>query len=921
METLIGKALKMMIDERNKIPKSSELKTNPGGKLLLLLNDHLIGEYLVGDEPLTIGRAENNDIQINSPLASLHHATVIPESETVYLEDLDSENGTYRDGQRIIKHALRNEDTITIGKHQLKYINKKISTSVHGKSVDVDTDPEVVTQLKRRARNKKISQTVQHFDNSPSSNQAVDSAIDSFPYVSNSKNASTAEIYLNEIIGTLIESKWFIIKIVFIFLFIGIGHILLATPIYRTDALLQVEQKSMGIGALADFSGFSELFDRSNLSSEIEILKSRKVLSQVVNELKLDIKANAYRFPVVGAVVARIYNSNGEIAKPLFDLEQYAWGGEKIKVEEFDIPDTYIGTEFVVVAGEDDFYQLYDEQENLLGQGHVGETMAIKLSDGESLTLRISELRSRPGTYFKLMKIPMLSVVANLQAKLKVEETGTDDNNKGAELAKISLEGASPEQISIIVNKVIETYTQQNSTRKASIAATTLKLLTDQITITKEQLEKAEKALNKYRLQKGSVDLPAETQVVLKQIVDTETQISQLRETRKEMLLRFTDSHPKIKALDAKIDSAEKDLNSYESKVKLLPDTQQEILRLSREVEVATQLYTMLLNKAQELSVVKEGTKGNVYVIDDAAVSYKPVKPKKSFILTLYLLLGGMLGGGGAILRQSLFGGVKDPDIIEKELGLPVYTMVPQSATQKAMSAGKRHRNGRLNILAVTHPKDPAIESLRSFRTSLQFALLEVKNSIIAFTSSGPNDGKSFVSLNLGVVLANTGKRVLVIDADLRKGYLHQYLGMDREGGVADVIAGDKGIEQVIRNTGIDNLSLMTTGTLPPNPSELLLHGRFGYALEKISPNFDYVIIDTPPSLAVTDAAIISQLAGATFLVLKSSMHPIREIDRCVKRLRNSGANVRGVVLNEIQSFSSRYGYGKHYGYAYKYSH
>jgi tyrosine-protein kinase Etk/Wzc len=237
------------------------------------------------------------------------------------------------------------------------------------------------------------------------------------------------------------------------------------------------------------------------------------------------------------------------------------------------------------------------------------------------------------------------------------------------------------------------------------------------------------------------------------------------------------------------------------------------------------------------------------------------------------------------------------------------------------MSADQQRGDDRFKVLAVTNPNDPAIESLRSLRTSLQFALLKAKNNIIVITSSGPNDGKSFVSINLGAVLASTGKRILVIDTDLRRGSFHQYFGMDHEGGMTDVIAGDMGIEQVIRESGIDNLFLITTGTLPPNPSELLLHGRFGFALEQISPNFDYVIIDTPPILAVTDATTISSLAGATFLVVKSGMHPIRELDHAVKRLRNSGSNVRGIVLNEIQSFSSRYGYGKNYGYAYNYSH
>ena len=940
------------------------------GKLLLMLEGHLIGEYLLDRGSLTIGRHPDNDIQIENPIVSRYHAKIVSNVDGHdSLQDMDSANGSYVNGQRVKSYTLKDGEVFQIGKHQLKYIKKSVEsggykdtneritrancatplkdtdgTGVYkdmdgreetphfmsmsgikgtdeGSSVGERDANEVINHTRSTHRIKNTDSVLKNKLSDESSGPPhAESRLN--PPLFSQRDQTTPEIYFSEFLGTLVDSRWFIAKIVLFVLLIGTAHIYIAAPIYRTDALLKVEHQSVGIGALDEFAGFSNLFKTPTIRSEIEILTSRSILGPVVENLQLDIIAQAAHFPIVGSALARMNDLSKGVVEPWFYLSKYAWGSERIKIETFEIPDSYLGTEFTVVTGNDSHYELYDEDSNLLGKGKVGDFKAIPLPDNGLISLTISKLRARPGTHFKLIKMPRLKAINELKEKLTIKEQGQDykDEESSSGLAQIILEGPSPEHISSIVNEIVSLYVKQIIELKSSKAMTTLKLLKEQLGAIKLQLENAEEALSNYRLKQGSVDLPKETQVVLENIVETEARIARLRETRQELMQKFTTSHPKLIALDAQIAASAQKLKSYESRVKALPDTQQEILRLSREVEITTQLYTMLLKKFQKLNVVKAGTRGKVRVIDKAAIPYEPVKPKKPLIFALYLLLGGMLGVGIAILRNTLLGGVKDPNIVEKEVGLPVYAMVPHSRKQKIVRVGTRHKYGMPPILAAAVPKDPAIESLRSLRTSLQFALLEAKNNVIMITSPGPNDGKSFISINLGAVLESMDKRVLVIDGDLRKGYLHKAIGIERREGLADVIAGDIGIERVIRASGVNNLFVITTGTLPPNPSELLLHERLAFNLEQIASHFDYVIIDTPPILAVTDAATISCLAGATFLVVKSGEHPIRELDHCIKRLRQAGGNVRGVVFNEIQASSGRYSYGKYYGYDYSYS-
>lgn len=712
----------------------------------------------------------------------------------------------------------------------------------------------------------------------------------------NYMQSSEHEIQLSDLIETVIESWRMVVGIVVSMFLLGVIYVFFATPVYKADVLLQVEEKSQGISGLAEISDL--LQEESPVTAEFEIIRSRSVLGAVVRNLKLDIVARPDHFPLVSLFI---------------DAKS-----ERVQVENFEVPEYLQNESFKLVSGEGDTYTLYDPDDNFLVNAEVGNPVKIQLVDEDEIKLFISELKSKPGTHFELINKARITAIKQLKNTLVITEMG-----KLSGVLQISLSGPSRVKITQILNEIANIYLRMSVERKSAEAEKTLVFLEKQLPILKAKMENAEASLNSYRLEKGSVDLSMETRSTLEKIVSVDALLTQLRSDREELIRQFTPEHPRIASIDAQIYNLKRELKKVDSKVKGLPGTQQEILRLTRDLEVSSSLYTSLMNSAQELKVVKAGAVGNVRIVDYAMKPVLPVKPKKALVIALMLVLGGLLGVGAALINKSLKGAVDDPEIIERKLNIPVYATIPYSKKQRKLSQSLQHskdisrRSLKERILAAVDSEDLAVESLRSLRTSLYFSNINAKNNVLLLTSPGPDAGKSFLCINLATVLSDAGKRVLLIDGDLRKGRVHELLGMQRSLGLSDLIAEDLDLKEVIHKTDINDLFVLTVGTLAPNPSELLMQERFKNLLDKLSEMFDHILIDSPPVLAVTDATIIGRHADSTLLVVRDAHSPLREIEQSVKRLQQSSVNLRGVVYNGIKAVSSRYGYGKHYGYSY----
>lgn len=696
-----------------------------------------------------------------------------------------------------------------------------------------------------------------------------------------------------EIIGSILQARWWIAGFTAVALAIGFVYTQVATPIYQVNALLQVESNKGSMGAIGtEMSGLFE--EKTQANTEIELIRSRMVLGKTAEDLNLDIiTAPIYAVPVLGKLFA---------------------GGEPrlLTVTRLNVPESWNGHALTLTVTGPNAFSVSSPNGEALGDGRAD--MAFS-STSAPVGVFVSELDAPVGQRFSLVKLDQISAIGRLAGGLSLSE-------KGRSTGLIELTYNSPNAAfgAKVLNQIANNYVRQNVERKSAEAQQTLTFIEQQLPELKKQLEAAEVRFNDYRSRIGSVDIGQEGSILLQQSVGAETGIVALQQKRKELLATFTAEHPSVKTLDQQIASVRRQQNQFAGQIDKLPKTQQELLRLTRDLQVSQELYTGLLNNAQQLKVVRAGTVGNVRVVDYAAKTLHPIAPKKPMILAAALLLGLLAGIGFAVLRQLLKNGVKEAKQIESKLGLSVLATVPISDEQEKLAKQLKKSGGTVRILAAHTSEDLAIESLRSLRTSLHFTLVDAPNNIIMITGPSPAVGKSFISVNFAAVMASADKKILLIDADLRRGYLNEYLGQSRAMGLSELIAQDLAPEQIIKPSGVAGLDFITTGELPPNPAELLLHPRFEGFLKAMSARYDYVVIDSPPVMAVTDAAIVGRHAGATLLVARFAVTPMRELELSVKRLQQAGVSVNGILLNRVESGAGYgYGYGYKYAYAYKY--
>jgi tyrosine-protein kinase Etk/Wzc len=706
------------------------------------------------------------------------------------------------------------------------------------------------------------------------------------------------ELSLQDLLSILWDGKWLLMLVALAALAIGIFYTWIATPIYKVDALVQIEEESSGSSAL--FSDLGDLLETASpADAEIEIIKSRLTLGRVVEILDLHIRVAPETLPVVGDALIR---------KQLPEIV-----ANMPRISTLELPTALLGKTLVIEKkGKNDFVVLDGDRE-VLG-GTVGKSVEGELYE-EPHRIFVSRFKAPAGERYLLTGLSALDAIEDIKNNLSVEEKG-----KQSGVLSLSYTDPDPARGAGILNEICTQYLRQNVERSSEEAEKTLTFLREQLPDLKQKMEIAEENLNAYRYEAGTVDLGQEATLMLDQSVAYEAKIFEMEQKREELLRLFKANHPTIKAVEAQIEQLQKEVDGLEASVKKLPKTQQEILRLSRDVQVNTELYTTLLNNAQQLQVAKAGEIGSVRIIDRAMATSRPIKPKKTMLWALALIIGMMAGAGIVLLKRLWDKGIEDPKVIEERFGLPVYATVPHSSRQDALDREMRKKKNGLHVLAHQGKDDLAVESFRSLRTTLHFSMLDAPNNIVMLAGSCPNIGKTFVSTNFAAILAQSGKKVLLIDADMRKGHINHYLGLDRKCGLSDALAATTGVQEVVKKTDIDNLWFISTGQLPPNPSELLLQERFTEFLEDIRTDFDYVVIDAPPILAVTDSVIIGKQAGTTLLLLKHRYHPMGEVETSIRRLEHAGVNLKGVVFNDVVYQHGRYGhkYGQ-YVYQYKY--
>ncbi|WP_228329805.1 GNVR domain-containing protein, partial [Acinetobacter baumannii] len=553
----------------------------------------------------------------------------------------------------------------------------------------------------------------------------------------NQQNTNTEDtIDLKELFFSLI-AQWKLIALCVILSVVCALLYLRVTPdTYSVDALVQVEDsKGASAALLGDLSQMIE--QKSPAQAEIEILKSRLVLGSVIKDLHLNIQVSSTENTLTHRLLSDADYKTEYTTKSVIFKD----GLKSFDIRQFEIPAYYLDKNLLLdfdkqslrltdPVTEEVILTVPLNQVNHVAGPHGLWKVAIFTKDQFDATYNIKSLS---------LPIAVNAISANYAVAERGKLTG---------VLGLNYQGQDKEHITKVLNAILATYSAQNIERRSAESAQTLKFLDEQLPDLKKQLDDAERQFNKFRQQYNTVDVTKESELYLTQSITLETKKAELEQKQAEMAAKYTAEHPAMREINGQLAAINKQIGELNSTLKQLPDVQRQYLQLYREVEVKTQLYTALLNSYQQLRIAKAGEIGNVRIVDTAVEPVEPIKPKKLLVLILSVFVGGFIGALIALLRNMLRTGIKDSGQIENEMDLPVYATVPRSPIQESRIKILKKKKS-IPILAVKNSDDIAIESLRSIRTAIHFALANAKNNIIMIAGPSPEVGKSFISTNL----------------------------------------------------------------------------------------------------------------------------------------------------------------------------
>lgn len=745
------------------------------------------------------------------------------------------------------------------------------------------------------------------------------------------------EIDIREIVGTIVANKWLILLVTILATVVGWIYTVTTPTQYEATALIQIENKSQGMGG---FGGISEsIASSSRASSSVQIetalMKSRFVLQPTVESLGLDVKVTPNYFLVLSKFFIHFHKSK-KLVPPFLGMNRYAWGGERISVKRFKVPPQFFDSDFILVTKGDDVYELYTHEKKLVLQGRVGEVVESSITSRiPGIKILVTELYANVGTEFNLIQQSANNVAKGISDNLTVVDIGSGQG-VGTGILNVLLSGTNKQLLPTILNAIVDFDIQRNIDKKNVEIKKTLDFLRQQAPILKNGLEHTETALSVFKTGYGfsgvNVNYGGKNgsggnsdgigfgggSAFLEKLVAIDKNIEEMKLKKDELLQSFTEKHPVILALNRQQKRLEQELSILEDKIKTLPETEQKMLALARDVKVKEQMYMLILSKIQELQITQAGIVGDVRMLTPAT-SAAELPSKQLTIIAAATLIGFLLAVAIIFTRKVLTRGVDNPDDVEDYLGVPTYAVLPYSREQKKLTREvKRNIRGTGPfILAASKPKDLTIEGLRSLRTTIQFTLQEAATNVLAVLGTSPGIGKSFVSANLAQLLADGGKNVLLIDADIRKGKMHSYLECKKSPGLAEILNGNTEFDAV-KNKIKDKFDFVACGeSFGPSPAELFLSGEFQMFIDSVANVYDAVIIDTPPILAVTEGVIIAQkIHSVNLLLIGIGVDDLRGVEYAIKRLSKSGVKVNGLVFNNMVRSQSKsaYGYGN-YGY------
>ena len=684
-------------------------------------------------------------------------------------------------------------------------------------------------------------------------------------------------ITLLEAMQILWEKKFTLLLFILVGGLVGFSIANWLRPQYTSDILLQIDAK--GGNATKAMGEMGSILDvASPADAEIELIKSRMVLSYVVEAERLCFNATP-----VGAV------------------DRFTHKEGRMDLDSLYIPTLARAEKWMARAVDENTYEVISPEEQVILEGKVGELYKAPYA-GDTLDIHVSKMLAQPGQEFVLSQSGLLGAIAALKAGLKVAEKG-----KKSGIIEASFNHRYPDRAASILNTVAKTYLRQNVEMRSAEAAKTLEFLEKQLPGVKAKLDSVEKILADYRYSIGSVDMTGETHAHLNKESDIQKQILDLEQQKQAAMRLFKEEHPSVQTLIRQQNRLRAELAKLKKTAEKMPLTQQEVARLKEDVSVNNEIYTTMLNNIQQLRVVRAGEVGNVRIVDFAQINGAPSKPKKMNIIICSVAASFMLGVLLVFLLRMMHNGVRSVTEIERETNTSVLAKVPQNPDTGLNLKFRKTRKTHVQ----TDPDDPLSESIRSILTAIDFSFnMNKEHQVIMVSGITPGVGKSFISTNLAATFAMVGKKTLYIDADMRKATC-RFTNV----GLADVLMGKVAFENAkITSTNLPNLDLLESGKFTMSAFELLRGDMLKKLIDEIRPQYDAIIIDTPPTNLVTDAYMICPLIDFALVVLHYGRHSMDSIKESLQTLERYCDKPKAFVLNHCEH---RHGYGYGYGYGY----
>jgi len=750
-----------------------------------------------------------------------------------------------------------------------------------------------------------------------SSSQSIQSNSNSSSRVNNQNQGALIQdpdvISLSNILDNLIFYRGYLIVVTIIVTLIAGLYAYTATPIYFSDAMIQVKSSQGSPSLFALNQGNNPAFqNRTATSDEIEIIKSRKVIAAVIERLQRNVNVRVSNtVPFLGGWLARVLDKDEQgLVKPPVEWLSYAWGGERLDLESFEVPNALIGKALLFSVGLDRNWELTAKETGQAlakGQG-IDQTVLTKDPD---FKFQIKDLVARPDTEFLISIDQSQYMVGSILGSLVVNPA-----KPGSNLIDLTFQSPDPKFASLVLNTLADVYKQQSLERSLAETEKTIAFITSQLPDLRKQLDASEEALSQFRVNTKIVDMSAELAGLVTASSTLQAKKMALEIKRQEMSIMYDVKHPTMRALAAEINGIEQQSVVLSQRISYLPNDERKYVNLLQNVGYSTQLYVGLLNNKQQLEISQAGNIGNVNIIDLALTPRFAFKPQKSIIILVGVAIGLLLGFLLTQLMGLIEKVVRDPKKLETETGIPNLSILPIVESQRVRTASGDESTF---LVAFEEPDSTEVEALRSLRTALLFALSEKPRSkVTLITSAVPSQGKSFISANLAYLFAAIGKRTLLIDADIRKSSSHRYFNVETKNiGLSMVFRGLNTVDDVIFKDVHENLDFLPAGQRVRSPGDLLSGDKLQHLITQLADRYDYVIIDAPPLLPVHDTRTLGTAVDVSLFVARQNMVSLTEVQDAIDVFNKSGNQFDGVIFNGF--IPSKLGYRYGYGYGYKY--